>query len=171
MSYSHNELYHYGVLGMKWGVRRRSRKRNGGTLLSRKTSILDNIETKKANVQRNRKEAADRIKFYGGKNVALRQIEKEAKYASKVALAKGATKTALLAIGTVGVPALILANGGVLTASGAAIMVAGGASSARAAYATKKAVSTIKNHAEDQISYTKDSEYGADLVISKKRDD
>ena len=45
-----DELYHYGVLGMKWGVRRRYRNKDGSLISSGKEKRLkqDSIRLKKA---------------------------------------------------------------------------------------------------------------------------
>ena len=81
------ELAHFGIKGMHWGVRRFQQA--DGTLTSagkkrystdRKTKLTESVESKKAHVEAMRKQAGERIQFYGGKNVATNAIQQEAAY-------------------------------------------------------------------------------------------
>ena len=84
------ELAHFGIKGMHWGVRRFQQP--DGTLTSagkkrysadRKTKLTESVEAKKAHVDAMRKQAGERIQFYGGKNVATNAIQQEAAYKKK----------------------------------------------------------------------------------------
>lgn len=160
-----NELYHYGILGMKWGVRKGNNK---SAKLSRKVSLFDDPKEAKRQVEANRKEAADRIRFYGGKNVATNYIKAEAKYRTSTERAKGIAKSVLYGAGGVAGGFVALASGGAEVAA-IGVLAAGGVGAAHAAYTTAKAITAIKDHAREQVAYTKDSEYGADMVVANKQ--
>ena len=92
------ELAHFGIKGMHWGVRRFQQP--DGTLTSagkkrysadRKTKLTESVEAKKAHVDAMRKQAGERIQFYGGKNVATNAIQQEAAYKKKSTTAKTVT--------------------------------------------------------------------------------
>ena len=136
-----NELYHHGVLGMKWGVirsryrtnrdRKRELKKNlafaktgnkisskNRDVLSRKTYKKDDPLVRKKRIDADIKEADDRIKFYGSKRAAKVAIKDEARYAKSVNRGKAVTNTLLyggpgaLAGGTLGaLAATSLTNG------------------------------------------------------------
>lgn len=169
------ELQHHGIKGMRWGVRRFQNP--NGTLTNagkkryqdrgRQTSARESVESKKLKVEAARTEAANRIKFYGGKNVATNAIKQEAAYQTKVEAGKAAVRSFMSTVGACTVAAA--ANAGT-TSAAIALTGAGGGIVISAAVAAK-AISYIKRHADEQIAYTKDSEYGADVVVGKKRED
>ena len=100
------ELAHFGIKGMHWGVRRFQQP--DGTLTSagkkrysadRKTKLTESVEAKKAHVDAMRKQAGERIQFYGGKNVATNAIQQEAAYKKKSTTAKTVTVGTVIATG------------------------------------------------------------------------
>lgn len=204
-----DELYHYGVLGMKWGVIRSKTQRaaaragvaaknvasktrdkvqtarvnaqvekyrRSNPTLGRQTYEGESLAVKKRKVEANRKEAADRIKFYGGKNVALDRIEAESSFAQRVEKGKGRTEALLRAAGGIGSAAVTAgaayaySSVGLLAAAGG-MLTAGGVGVALSIKATRYAVNAIKRHANEQIAYTKDSDAGADIVVTNRKDD
>jgi hypothetical protein len=180
------ELYHWGVKGMKWGVRRwqntdgtlttagRKRYANSGyitSLNSRKVSELDNVRERKKRIDADIKEADDRVKFYGSKRAAKIAIKDEAEYATTINRGRAFMDTlkygggAGLAGFTLGVAA---ESGGLALLGLATPITAVGVTSAIVA---TKANKFIRKHANDQIQYTDDSEYGHDMVIALKKHD
>lgn len=148
------ELAHFGIKGMHWGVRRFQQA--DGTLTSagkkrystdRKTKLTESVESKKAHVEAMRKQAGERIQFYGGKNVATNAIQQEAAYKKKATTAKTVTAGTLIAIG-----------------------ISTAAVAAGTAFVTSRKNQKISAIAEEQIAYTKDSDYGPDVVVRKSRD-
>lgn len=184
------ELYHYGRKGMKWyqniytKVKDHNRKKQvlvdaktGNRITSKKGSVLtrkkfmgdDPIERKKR-IDADIKEADDRVKFYGSKRAAKAAIKDEASYAKSVNRGKAFTNTLLyggggaLAGGTL--MSLAANTAAAAAVGGAAPLIGVGLVSAAAA---KKANAYITKHANDQILYTEDSEYGHDIVVTMKK--
>lgn len=159
------ELAHFGIKGMHWGVRRFQQP--DGTLTSagkkrysadRKTKLTESVEAKKAHVDAMRKQAGERIQFYGGKNVATNAIQQEAAYKKKSTTAKTVIATGAAyaaAAATQSLPVVGLST---------AVVAAG------TAFVTSRKNQKISAIADEQIAYTKDSDYGSDVVVRKSRD-
>lgn len=165
-----NELAHFGILGMKWGVRRYQNSDGSYTSAGkkrynkdRKTKLLESVEEKKAHVDSMRKQAGERIQFYGGKNVALNAIDKEASYKKSATTAKTAAAGTLISTGAFFATAF--ASSSVPVAAVSAATVAAGAAFVGAMKNIK-----ISQIAKEQKAYTKDSDYGPDVVVKKSRD-
>lgn len=203
---NHGEhLEHFGVKGMKWGVRRtaaqlanhirrgveESSSRNraakekvrdaktgnritskNGSVMTRKTSHYDNPAERKKRIDADIKEADERVKFYGSKRAAKAAIKDEAGYAKAVNRGKAFTNTLLYGgVGGLAGSTLMAAavnTGAAVAIGGAAPLFGVGLVSVAAA---KKANSYINKHANDQILYTDDSEYGHDMVVTFKKHD
>lgn len=182
--YTEDELRHWGIPGMKWGVRRFQKK--DGTLTpagkkrrkyvtdldNRKKSLLDNPAERKKKIDADIKEADDRVKYYGSKRGAKAAISEEASYVKAKNRGKAFLDTVKWGGGTGLAGASALAVGGAATGAvvvGLAIPLATAAaiSTVRAA----KANHHVNKHARDQIAYTNESEYGHDVVVTMKKTD
>lgn len=81
MYYSYDYLCHYGVLGMKWGQHIFGDRGLGKKSESdRRVSDTQSNSARKRQVNSERREARDRIAFYGGKNAAKANINQERDY-------------------------------------------------------------------------------------------
>ena len=110
-----------------------------------------------------RKQAGERIQFYGGKNVATNAIQQEAAYKKKATTAKTVTAGTLIATGAAYVAVAATQSLPVVGISTAAV-------AAGTAFVTSRKNQKISAIAEEQIAYTKDSDYGPDVVVRKSRD-
>lgn len=164
------ELAHFGIKGMHWGIRRFQKA--DGALTSagkqryskdRKTRLTESVESKKTHVESMRKQAADRIQFYGGKNVATNAIQQEADYKKRVNTAKGVTVGTVIATGA-GYATVIATQSIPAVGVSTAVVAAG------TAFVTSRKNKKISAIANEQIAYTKDSDYAPDVVVRKSRD-
>lgn len=187
-----NELYHHGIKGQKWGVRRyqnadgtlteAGRKREArrehrkeygfvsGTLktsreMTRKTDRKQSVSDKGAEIKRNMKEAADRIDFYGGKRAAKDAVTREASYVKAQNRGRAYIKSAISGVAG----AATIAAGTAIEAAPLAIVgMSGGIVGIGAAtIATVAANRYITKHANTQIAYIADSSHGHDYVVSQ----
>lgn len=142
-----NELRHYGVLGMKWGVRKGSAylKRNE---YARKRRFLETEEALKDKIASNQREAVSRVKFYGGKNVATNAIKEETRYRQK----KNAAQT--MSKDTIALGAGFIASG---IASSALPMAGGLAYAAGRTFVGAYRHVQLGQRGKEQIAYTKDA--------------
>ena len=128
--YANDYLAHHGVLGMKWGQHifgkiqsassaHKAKKEAKYKAKEDKRSAADAKarSSKKHEVESNRREAEERVKFYGGRNVAARELTNE--YNSKKNKTLG--KAALATTGGAAAAAMGFAAG-----SGGAILATGG---------------------------------------------
>ena len=94
-----DELYHHGVLGMRWGHRKgrvskghrkgRVSKGNRYRENNRRTSFIQTEKSLKKKIESDKREADNRVKFYGGKAAATAAIQNEASHRKAVKGAKG----------------------------------------------------------------------------------
>ena len=164
-----NELYHHGILGMKWGVRRFQNKDGSLTSAGRKrkksllkyetrpsnrsTSIFNNEKSRAQTVAESRKEAAATVKFYGGKNVAKRATEDEYRNVGR----KNAIRYGVKGSHSIGASAVgaILANEGAYTIG--ALMMGGGAGALAVTTVGAFNAARILNHNKNmKVSYIQD---------------
>ena len=190
--YTDEDLMHYGVLGMKWGVRRhenkerrsRSRAENkyakrGDKLkskgyassLTRQISKTDDVQARKRRIDADIKEADERVKYYGSKRAAKAAIKDEASYAKSVNRGKAAVDT--LKYGTIAaVPVSVLASlatGGIAGVAAVGAAASYGVTGAIMGTGAAAANRYINKHAKEQIAYTDESEYGHDFVVTMKK--
>lgn len=179
--YSEDELRHWGIPGMKWGVRRfqnkdgsltaAGKKRRYVTDLSdRKTSKYDDPAERKKRIDADIKEADDRVKFYGSKRAAKAAIKDEANYAINRNIAKSFMDTVKWGGGSAAVvTAVHLAAGGTAAALAPGLAVPIAVASAVNGVLGARANRFVAKHASGQIAYTNESEYGHDMVVTMKK--
>lgn len=175
-----DELTHWEIKGMKWGVRRYQNKDGSRTaagkrryitdMTDRKKSRKDDPNDRKRRIDADIKEADDRVKFYGSKRAAKAAIKDEASYVKKQNRGKAIVDTLLYgtttgAATTAGLLAAGVASGGAVVLGAVPLAVAAGINATRAT----KANNVVRKHANDQISYTNESEYGHDIVVTMKK--
>ena len=190
--YTDEDLMHYGVLGMKWGVRRRENKerrsrsraqnkyaKRGDKLkskgyassLTRQISKTDDVQARKRRIDADIKEADERVKYYGSKRAAKAAIKDEASYAKSVNRGKAAVNT--LKYGTIAaVPVSVLASlatGGIAGVAAVGAAATYGVTGAIMGSGAAAANRYINKHANEQIAYTDESEYGHDFVVTMKK--
>lgn len=137
--------------------------------MTRQISKNDDPKARKARIDADIKEADDRVKFYGSKRAAKAAIKDEAGYAKSVNRGKAAMNT--LKYGSIAsVPAgalFALATG---EAAGAVLgLSAFGPVGIALGIGTAAANRYINKHANEQIAYTDESEYGHDIVVTMKK--
>ena len=185
--YTEDELKHWGIPGMKWGVRRfqnrdgsltsagKKRRKYVTDLGDRKTSKRDDPAERKKRIDADIKEADDRVKFYGSKRAAKSAIKDEANYAINQNIAKSFMDTVKWggAGGLAGATAAGVAAGiaGTTIAGPAVVGLAVPLAVASAVNGVRgtRANLFVAKHASKQIAYTDESEYGHDMVITMKK--
>ena len=192
-----DELCHFGIKGMKWGVRHDKKKSEAaaykerkkilkadlnsailgnkiqsknGAILTRKQFKQDSPIERKKRIDADIKEADDRVKFYGSKRAAKAAINDEASFAKSVNRGKAAINTLLYGGGGGLAGSTLMA----LATNSAAAAAAGGAAPLLgvglvSVAAAKRANAFIEKHKNDQMLYTDESEYGHDIVVTYKK--
>lgn len=164
-----HDLAHFGIKGMHWGIRRF--QQSDGTLTSagkeryskdRKTKLTESVESRKSHVEAMQKQAKERIEFYGGKNAAVVGIRQEAKYKQRVSTAKTLTAGSFIATGAAYLATT--ATGSLPVAAISTVAVAAGTS-----FVASRKNQKINAIANEQVAYTKDSDYSTDDVARKSR--
>lgn len=168
-----DELYHHGVVGMRWG-HRKARYRSTGHVSkgnryrenNRRTSFIQTEKSLKKRIASNKREADNRVKFYGGKAAATAAIQNEVSHRKAV---KGATGYTAAVLSTVaGITVGVLTAGTTATARVVGATFGGPIVGAGIAAATAMGIRHIKEHANEQIGYTRDSKAAPDYRVAYK---
>ena len=171
-----DELYHHGVLGMRWGHRKvrvskghrkgRVSKGNRYRENNRRTSFIQTEKSLKKKIESDKREADNRVKFYGGKAAATAAIQNEASHRKAVKGAKGYTAAVLSTVA--GITVGVLTAGTPPTAGVVGATFGGPIVGAGIAAATAMGIRHIKEHANEQIGYTRDSKAAPDYRVAYK---
>ena len=183
--YTEEELYHHGIKGQKWGVRRyqnedgtrtaagKKRYREDGRKLiyetrpqNHKTSLSDdNDETKKKKIEASVKEASETIKYYGGKNSAIREAKKEYDYAASKNRARlGVSETLSVGSAAAGYVLLQSAETTLMSILGATTLGAGAIAIPVLAIGAYQANKILTKNRNEKIDYILDSAENADTL-------
>lgn len=142
-----------------------------GEVLTRQTGKRDDPEARKKRIDADMKEADDRVKYYGSKRAAKAAIQDEAGFAKSVN--RGRAVVGTMKYGTIAaIPVTALAaiaTGGTGGVAAVTIAASYGISGAIMGAGAASANRYISKHANDQIGYTEDSEYGHDVVVTLKK--
>lgn len=112
MYYSNDYLAHYGVQGMKWGQHLMAKAKNVSNAYynhkskrynkyenDRRVNLFETKRGQNIRVSSEKREAANRVKYYGGTNAAKAGLISEISRKTTVTALKGAAATQALAIG------------------------------------------------------------------------
>ena len=157
MTIYNDELYHHGVKGQKWGVRRYQNKDGTLTKEGREKYLAEAHEDVESSI----KEAQDRVNRYGGKNVAMARLKRESEFQKQLNNESAQNKQFATGLGGGAASAAIMAAG--YNAASYGLLAMGGVglgATAAGIYAIEKGRKhvnqLIEAHARDQIAYTLD---------------